>query len=126
MRAELGLTVKQWQVVRDKVELFEVSPTADIASRQIDLAENARNKSRNIKGDLNNQMKMGIIIAKHTVYKLAERASDIGDPDMTARDRVMTLIRERDDFRNEVENLKRQRESREETPSNLEVTKEDG
>jgi len=125
-RAELGLTAKQWQMVREKVELFGVSSTADIAAEaswQLDLAENARRNSMNIKGDLNNQIKMGIIIAKHAVYKLAERSTGMGD--MAARDRIMILTRGRD-LRKEVENLKRQRESREETPSQLEVIKEDG
>jgi len=98
-RIELGLTAKQWQAVRDKVELFDVNSAADIAaeaSRQLDIAENARNKSKNIKGDLNNHIKIGIIVSKHAIYKLAERASSMGDPDMAAKDRILTLIRERE------------------------------
>jgi len=46
-KAELGLTAKQWQAVRAKVELFDVSSTTDLAaetSQQLDLAENARSK----------------------------------------------------------------------------------
>jgi len=96
---------------RDKVDLFEVSSVTDIATeavRQLDLAENARSKSKNIKGDLNNHMKMGIIIAKHAVYKLAERAAGMGDIDMVTKDRILTLTRERDDLQKEAEKLKRQ------------------
>jgi len=86
-RAELGLTSKQWQTVR-KVELFEVSSIPDItaeAIRQLDLAERARSKSKNIKRDLNNLMKIGIVIAKHTVYKIAERVTDGGDLEMASK-----------------------------------------
>jgi len=103
------------------VELFDVSSTTDIAAeavRQLDLAENARSKSKNIKGDLNNDMK--IIIAKHAVYKLAERASGMGDIYMVAKDRIFTLTRERDDLQKEVDRLKCQLG----TPSRREETRD--
>jgi len=70
-------------------------------------------------------MKMGIIIAKHAVFKLAKRASGMGDMDMVAKDRIMTLIRERDDLQKEVAKLKRQLGTYEETPSNMEETRDD-
>jgi len=125
-RAELGLTAQQWRVVREKVEIFEVSPTADIAaeaSRQLDLAEATRKNSKNIKGDLNNQIKMGIIISRHAVYKLAERAIGMGDPDMAAREKILALTRERDDLKKEVENLRQQRDSTGRAPGQPETIK---
>jgi len=103
-RAELGLTAKQWQAVRSKVELFEVNSVPDItaeAVRQLDLAERARSKSKNIKGDLNNFMKIGIVIAKHAVHKIAERVTDGDDLEMTSKDRILSLMRERDDLQKE-------------------------
>jgi len=44
-RTDLGLSAKQWQIVRDKTEIFDVSSTADVAveaSRLLDEVENAR------------------------------------------------------------------------------------
>jgi len=128
-RIELGLIAKQWQAVRSKVELSDVSSAADIAaetSRQLDLAENVRSKSKNIKGDLNNHINIGIIISKHAIYKLAKRASDVGDlGDLAAKDRVMSLMRDRDDLQKEVDDLKRKLTSKDATPSNLEAIREE-
>jgi len=96
-------------MVRSKVELFDVSSVADIAaeaSRQLDQAENARNKCTKVKGDLNQIMKVVMAIAKQAIYKLAERAMGMGDPDLASREKILTLVRERDALQKEIKQLR--------------------
>jgi len=116
-RTELGLNSQQWATVRAKTELFEVSSTADVAaeaSRQLDQAENARSKCTKVKGDLNQIMKCGIAIAKQAIFRIAERASGLGEPDGAAKERVLALIKERDALRKENKLLKKQSHIRDE------------
>jgi len=96
-------------LVRNKTKIFDVSSTADIAaeaSRLLDDVENAHMKCSNIKGDLNHRMKIGLAIVKQAVYRLAERASGLGDPSGAEKERILTIVKERDDLRVEVERLK--------------------
>jgi len=120
-RTELGLNSQQWAIVRAKTELFEVSSTADVAAeafRQLNQAENARNKCTKVKGDLNQIMKCGIAIAKLAIVRMAKRASGLGEPDGAAKERVLDLIKEREALRKENKLLKKQLNIREEEDGN--------
>jgi len=46
-------------------------------------------------------MKTGIAIVKQAMYRLAERASGLGDPSGAEKERFLTIMRERDDLRKE-------------------------
>jgi len=96
-------------MVRAKTELFEVSSVADIAaeaSRQLDQAEFARNKCTRDKGDLNQMMKVGMAIAKQVIYKLAESATGIGDPNAVTKEKILSLTREKEALLKKMEQLK--------------------
>jgi len=99
--AEATLISKQWDRYR---ELFpDVCPLIWWV-RSLDLAEESSAKSTNIRGYLSGNIKLGVLIVRLAVQRLAEKVLEAGDAEYS-RQKISSLTKELKELKKEKETL---------------------
>lgn len=100
-------TAAQRKVLEEKLTHLEVMSSVQLAEEAIGYvsrAEEARRKSPNIKGDLNNHIKEDLFIARNAIQKLAIRAAERGDV-IPYKERCKALQVEVDELKNKLKGI---------------------